>query len=63
MGVVEGRDKGAEASFASLRVKLTTNFSQLSTVRVITNNMSEQLHVLERADADSVAQANKDRKP
>ena len=63
VGIVEGRDKGAEASFASLRVKLTTNFSQLSTVRVITNNMSEQLHVLERADADSVAQANKDRKP
>lgn len=63
VGIVEGREKGAEASFASLRVKLTTNFSQLSTVRVITNNMSEQLHVLERADADSVAQANKDRKP
>lgn len=63
VGVVVGRDKGEEASFASLRVKLTTNFSQLSAVRVITNSMSEQLHVLERADADSVAQANKDRKP
>ncbi|MBO7610468.1 MAG: rod shape-determining protein MreC [Muribaculaceae bacterium] len=63
VGVVEGSDKGADASFASLRVKLTTNFSQLSAVRVITNNMSDELHQLERADADSVALANKDRKP
>jgi rod shape-determining protein MreC len=55
VGIVEGRDKGSEASFASLRVKLTTNFSQLSAVRVITNNMSQQLHELERADVDSVA--------
>lgn len=54
VGVVEGRDKGAEASFTSLRVKLTTNFSQLSAVRVITNNMSNELHELQRADVDSV---------
>ncbi len=54
VGVVEGRDKGAEASFASLRVRLTTNFSQLSAVRVITNSMSQQLHELERADVDSI---------
>ena len=55
VGIVEGKAKGAEASFAALRVRLTTNFSQLSAVRVITNSMSAELQALRRADADSVA--------
>ena len=55
VGIVEGKAKGAEASFAALKVRLTTNFSQLSAVRVITNSMSAELQALRRADADSVA--------
>ena len=60
VGVVEGKAQGDEASFASLRVRLTTNFSQLSAVRVITNNMRDELHELQRADADSVAKVKEE---
>ncbi|MBO4870932.1 MAG: rod shape-determining protein MreC [Muribaculaceae bacterium] len=62
VGIVEGKAQGDEASFASLRVRLTTNFSQLSAVRVITNNMRDELHELQRADADSVAKAKEERR-
>ena len=37
-------------NFLSLKVKLTTNFSQLSTVRVITNNMADELRALRRGE-------------
>lgn len=60
VGIVEGKAQGDEASFASLRVRLTTNFSQLSAVRVITNSMSAELQALRRADADSVAAKQKE---
>lgn len=60
VGIVEGKAKGAEASFAALKVRLTTNFSQLSAVRVITNSMSAELQALRRADADSVAKQMED---
>ena len=44
-------------SFVSLRIRLTTNFSQLSSVRVITNSMKEQIDALRRAEQgiDTVA--------
>jgi rod shape-determining protein MreC len=50
VGVVEGLARDMSDSFVSLRVRLTTNFSQLSNVRVITNSMKEQIDALRRAE-------------
>ena len=50
VGTVEGLARGMSDSFVSLRVKLTTNFSQLSNVRVITNSMKDQIDALRRAE-------------
>ena len=55
VGTVVGKAQVEDNSFASLKVKLTTNFSQLSAVRVITNSMSDELRQLERdTNADSI---------
>lgn len=53
VGVVEGRARQLTDSFVSLKVRLTTNFSQLSTVRVISNDMREELKALEASENDS----------
>ena len=50
VGVVEGLARGMSDSFVSLRIRLTTNFSQLSSVRVITNSMKGQIDALRRAE-------------
>ena len=50
VGTVEGLARDMSDSFVSLRVRLTTNFSQLSNVRVITNSMKEQIDALRRAE-------------
>ena len=50
MGTVEGLARDMSDSFVSLRIRLTTNFSQLSSVRVITNSMKEQIDALRRAE-------------
>mgnify|MGYP002855958530 FL=1 len=50
VGTVEGLARDMSDSFVSLRIRLTTNFSQLSNVRVITNNMKEQIDALRRAE-------------
>jgi rod shape-determining protein MreC len=57
VGTIEGLARGMSDSFVSLRIKLTTNFSQLSNVRVITNSMKEQIDALRRAEQgiDTVA--------
>ena len=47
VGTVASKASSAKNSFISLKVKLTTNFSQLSTVRVISNSMREELKALE----------------
>lgn len=47
VGTVAGRARAITDNFVSLKVKLTTNFSQLSTVRVITNGMRDELMTLE----------------
>ena len=55
VGTVVGKAQVEDDSFASLKVKLTTNFSQLSAVRVITNSMSEELRQLERdSNSDTI---------
>lgn len=46
VGTVASKASTASNSFVSLKVKLTTNFSQLGTVRVITNDLSEELKAL-----------------
>ena len=50
VGTIQGLARGMSDSFVSLRIKLTTNFSQLSSVRVITNSMKEQIDALRRAE-------------
>jgi hypothetical protein len=47
----------------SLRIRLTTNFSQLSSVRVITNSMKEQIDALRRAELGIDTAANIETRP
>lgn len=47
VGTVTGRARNLTDNFFSLKVKLSTNFSQLSTVRVITNDMRDELKALD----------------
>lgn len=56
VGVVEGRARKLSDSFVSLKVRLTTNFSQLSTVRVITNDMADELKALQVNPNDTINQ-------
>ena len=63
VGTVEGSDGNNTASFVSLRIKLTTNFSQLSNVRVITNSMKGQIEALRRAEQGIDTAANIQTRP
>ena len=58
VGTIEGLARDMSESFVSLRIKLTTNFSQLSNVRIITNSMKEQIDVLRRAEQGVDTAAN-----
>lgn len=50
VGYVAGKYKGLNDNFVSLKVKLATNFMQLSTVRAIKNKMKVELKALESKD-------------
>ena len=64
VGTIQGPAHGsASDSFVSLRIKLTTNFSQLSSVRVITNSMKEQIDALLRAEQGIDTAANIQTRP
>ena len=63
VGTVEGLARDMSDSFVSLRIKLTTNFSQLSSVRVITNSMKEQIDALRRAEMGIDTAANIETRP
>ena len=63
VGTVEGLARDLSDSFVSLRIKLTTNFSQLSNVRVITNSMKEQIEALRRAELGIDTAANIETRP
>jgi len=63
VGTIVGKLTGKNASFESLRVKLTTNFSQLSNVRVITNGMKKELDALLRAEQGIDTAANVQTRP
>jgi rod shape-determining protein MreC len=63
VGTVEGLARDLSDSFVSLRIKLTTNFSQLSSVRVITNSMRDQIDALRRAEQGIDTAANIETRP
>ncbi len=63
VGTIVDKQTGKNASFESLRVKLTTNFSQLSNVRVITNGMKKELDALLRAEQGIDTAANVQTRP
>ena len=49
VGVILGEKKSHDDNFHTLMVKLFTDFSKLSTVRIIVDNMAEELKVIEAA--------------
>ena len=63
VGTIEGLARGMSDSFVSLRIRLTTNFSQLSSVRVITNSMKDQIDALRRAEQGIDTAANIETRP
>ena len=63
VGVVIGEMKGYDDNFHTLQVKLFTDFSKLSTVRVVVDNLTDELKALDEAtakDEDSEMAAGSD---
>lgn len=50
VGVIEKPQKESTSNFAAMRIKLTTDFTQLSTVRAIKNNMKLELDSLNKTE-------------
>lgn len=50
VGTIEAKVKDASDNFASVKIKLSTNFSQLSSVRAIDNKLKPELRRLEQSD-------------
>lgn len=50
VGVIEGSARNDGDNFFTLRIRLLTDFSQLSTVRIIRNNMRDELIELTRGE-------------
>lgn len=50
VGIIINHEKEHNDNFYSLRIKLLTDFTQLSTVRVINNNLRPELQQLEKED-------------
>ncbi len=63
VGTVDGLARGMTDSFVSLRIRLTTNFSQLSSVRVITNSMKDQIDAMLKAEQGIDTAANIQTRP
>ncbi len=55
VGYVVGKAQDFNGSFVSLKVKLATNFMQLSTVRAVKNRMKVELKALETKDENKQA--------
>ena len=53
VGTIEDKMPTNDDNFYTLKIKLTTDFSRLSTVRAIKNGMKEELDALEAADYNS----------
>lgn len=56
VGIVIGKARDANDNFFTLRVKLLTDFSQLSTVRIISNALKEEI---ERVETEALYEDNK----
>lgn len=52
VGTIESDKKEVADNFISLRIKLTTDFTQLSTVRAIKSNIKDELDALNAQDED-----------
>ena len=63
VGTVDVLARGMTDSFVSLRIRLTTNFSQLSSVRVITNSMKDQIDAMLKAEQGIDTAANIQTRP
>ena len=50
VGIIEGEDKAMSSNFMAMKVKLSTNFSQLKNVSAIHNKMKVELKALESKD-------------
>ncbi len=48
VGTVIGKDAAANDNFYTLRVKLITDFSRLSTIRVIANSLKDEVELIEK---------------
>ncbi|MBD5210035.1 MAG: rod shape-determining protein MreC [Bacteroidales bacterium] len=55
VGVVVGTEKTIDDNFYTLRVKLVTNFSRLSTVRVISSDLGEEIKQVEVENDEETA--------
>lgn len=56
VGIVMGEMKDYDENFYALRIKLFTDFSTLSTVRIIDDGMKEELTKLEAEDPDKTTE-------
>jgi len=56
VGVILGEKKGHDDNFHTLMVKLFTDFSKLSTVRIIVDNMAEELKAIETPTEQETAE-------
>lgn len=52
VGIITGLEPNSNGNFYTLRVKLLTDFSTLSTVRVISNNQVEELRKLDKPEEE-----------
>ena len=58
VGVIISDKKGQNENFFSLKVKLYTDFTKLSTIRVVVNNLKEELDSLEIKDIQDSKSSN-----
>lgn len=61
VGIIKSHEKEHNDNFYSLRIKLLTDFSQLSTVRLIGNRLLGELREVEKDEfaSDSPSNGNK----
>ena len=50
VGTIEDKMPTNDDNFYTLKIKLTTDFSRLSTVRAIKNSMKDELDALKQSD-------------
>ena len=58
VGIVDAELKDYDENFYTLRVRLFTDFSKLSMVRVIIDNMADELRIVEQDNIEPSASDN-----